>query len=441
LFWVGMSQEQGKIIKSVQELQEIVRKAIASLIVMEPFIGILSKMTDIYYVEDSQQVAWTDGKNIFFGSKINELSARDVVHVIAHEAMHIILKHAIRSKQILRKHPELLPEQFYALANIVADAYVHMYLMSTRISPTSYENLVKPSDVKAMFDVDIEDKSFEEALEEIIKRADKIEVKYGVSIDFGDSGNCKSGDSGKNRGVLLNPGSGGDSDGDNDRGNDGDVEKIEREINRRIADAYNAAKSAGNVPEGLERIINELLKPKVDWRTILRKDLPVFFGSRYRYSWKKMSKKQPGLVPGRKIIGKKGDVLVLVDTSGSISEEELHQFIAEVFAIAKTAGRDVLVIPWDADVYEPVKIRHNIDIESVKVKLRGGGGTVIYPALMLAEKHMRPSTRIVILSDWDIFDIDSENVRDWLYKHRSHIYAVTTRLPPPSFLQHAKISF
>ena len=435
-----MSQEQVKIIKSVQELQEIVRKAIASLIVMEPFIGILSKMTDIYYVEDSPQVAWTDGKSIYFGSKINELNARDVAHVIAHEAMHIILKHALRSKQILKRHPELLPEQFYALANIVADAYVHMYLMSTRISPTSYENLVKPSDVKAMFDVDIEDKSFEEALEEIIKKVDKIEVK-GASIDFGDSGNCKSGDSGKNRGVLLNPGSGEGDSKDKDSVDDGDVEKIEREINRRIADAYNAAKSAGNVPEGLERIINELLKPKVDWRTILRKDLTVFFGSRYRYSWKKMSKKQPGLVPGRKSIGKKGDVLVLVDTSGSISEEELHQFIAEVFAIAKTAGRDVLVIPWDADIYEPVKIRHNIDIESVKVKLRGGGGTVIYPALTLAEKHMRPSTRIVILSDWDIFDIDTQDVKDWLYKHRSRIYAVTTKLMPPSFLQHAKISF
>jgi predicted metal-dependent peptidase len=409
------------------ELQETVKKSIASLMVVEPFIGIFARMTNIYYVEDSPQVAWTDGKSIYLGSMINGMPPRDITHVIAHEAMHIILKHAIRSKQILKKHPELVPEQFFQLANYVADAYVHMYLMNTRISPTSYENLVTPSDVKKTFGVDIEDKSFEETIEEIIKKSKKIEVSYSGR---GSIGNYKK----PKNAVPLNEGA------DREDAEDVDEEKIEREINKRLADVYNAAKSAGTVPEGIERLVNELLKPKVDWRTIIRKDLlSSFFGGRHRFSWKKMSKKQPGLVPGRKTIGSRGDVLVLVDTSASIGEEELQQFVAEIFAIAKVAGRDVLVIPWDADAYEPIRIRHGRDVK--KVKLRGGGGTVIFPALKLAEKYMKPSTRIVILSDWDIADLDSQNVNSWLYKYRSQIYAVTTGSAPPNFLQHAKISF
>ncbi|WP_288005914.1 VWA-like domain-containing protein [Thermofilum sp.] len=411
----------------VHELQEVVRKSIASLIVVEPFIGIFAKMTNVYYIEDSPQVAWTDGKSIYLGSMIHEMSPRDIAHVIAHEAIHIILKHAIRSKQILKKHPELVPEQFFQLANYVADAYVHMYLMQTKISPTSYENLVKPSDVKETFGVSIEDKSFEEVMEEILRKSKKIEVSYsGKGSCIGDYKRPK-------KMVLVNKGT------DREDTQDVDEEKIEREINKRLADAYNAAKNADTVPEGIERLINELLKPKVDWRTIIRKDLSGFFGSRHRYSWKRMSKKQPGLVPGRKSIGARGDVLVLVDTSGSIGEEKLQQFIAETFAIAKVAGRDVLVIPWDASAYEPFKIRRNEDVK--KVKLKGGGGTVIFPALKLAEKYVKPSTRIVILSDWDIADLNSQDVYSWLYKYRNQIYAVTTDLTPPSFLQFAKISF
>jgi len=420
---MSLGQREGvKPVRELRELQEIVKKAIASLIVVEPFIGIFSKMTNVYYVEDSPQIAWTDGKAIYLGSMINEMAPRDITHVIAHEAMHIILKHAIRSKQILKRHPELLPEQFFKLANYVADAYVHMYLMQTKISPTSYENLVKPSDIKVAFGVSIEDKSFEEAMEEIIKKAEKVE--HSGKGSGGCIGNYKR----PKKTELLNEGT------DQEEDEDWDEEKIEKEINKRLADAYNAAKSAG----GIERFIDELLKPKVNWRTIIR-NLSGFFGSKHRFSWKRMSKKQPGLVPGRKSFGSRGDALILVDTSGSIGEEELRQFVAEVFAIAKAAGRDVLVIPWDAEAYEPISIRRNEDVR--KVKLRGGGGTVIYPALKLAEKYVKPSTRIIILSDWDIADINNQSVRDWLYKYRSQIYAVTTMYTPPNFLQHSKISF
>lgn len=425
LFGVGMSQEQIDA-KPIHELQETVRKSIASLIILEPFIGIFAKMTNVYYV-DSPQVAWTDGKSIYLGSMINDMTPRDVAHVIAHEAMHIILKHAIRSKRILKKHPELVPEQFFQLANYVADAYVYMYLMNTEISPTSYENLVKPSDVKETTGVNIEDESFEEVMEEIIKRSKKIEVSYS------GKGSCIGGYKRPKKKVLVNEGA------DRDEDQDVDEEKIEREINRRLADAYNAAKNAGVVSEGLERLINELLKPKIDWRTIIRKDLSGFFGSKHRYSWKKMSKKQPGLVPGRKIIGSRGDVIVLVDVSGSIGEKELQQFVTETFAIARIAGRYVLVIPWDAKAYEPIKIRRGEDVK--RVKLIGGGGTVIFPALKLTEKYVKPSTRIVILSDWDIADLNSQDVNNWLYKYRRQIYAVTTNFTPPNFLQFAKISF
>jgi predicted metal-dependent peptidase len=405
-----------------QELREIVKRSIASLIVAEPFIGIFSKMTNVYYVKDSPRIAWTDGRSIYLGAGASKMSPKDIAYVIAHEAMHIILKHPLRTKQILRRHPELVPEQLLALANYVADAFVNMYLARTKIS-TSRVGLVTPDAIKKRFGISIEHKSFEEVMEEIIK-AGKVEVEYG--------GEC-IGDYERPSGrELLNEGA--------DRDEEGDEERIEREVNRRIADAYNAARSAGTLPADLERLVNELLKPKVDWRAIVRRDLSGFLGSKYRHSWKRMSKKQPGLLPGRKSVGSRGDALILVDTSGSIGEKELQQFVAEAFAVAKAAGRDVLVIPWDAKAYEPIRIRRSEDAKSVRVRLKGGGGTVILPALKAAEQYMRPTTKVVILSDWDIFDINSPQVQEWLKKHRGQILAVTTLRQPPSYLQSIRIA-
>jgi predicted metal-dependent peptidase len=409
--------------RTVEELREAVKKCIARLLIAEPFIGVFSKMTNIYYAKDSPGVAWTDGRSIHLGAAASGMPLKDIAYVIAHEAMHIILKHPLRTRQILRRHPELAPEQLFKLANYVADAFVYMYLSKTAISPTNPSDLVKPDDIRRRFGVSIEGKSFEEVMEEIIKSGN-VEVEYG--------GGCIGDYERPSGSELLNEGAERDDE-------EMDEESIEREVNRRIADAYNAAKGAGRVPEELERLVNELLKPKVDWRAIIRRDLSGFFGSRYRHSWKRMSKKQPGLLPGRKNVGSRGDALILVDTSGSISERELQQFVAEAFAVAKAAGRNVLVIPWDAKAYEPVVIRRNEDVKNIKVRLKGGGGTVIMPALKAAEQYMRPTTKVVILSDWDISDIKSPEVQAWLKKYRSQIFAVTTLLPPPSFLQYVKI--
>jgi len=416
----------GRKAGTIQELRETVKKCIARLLIVEPFIGVFSKMTNIYYVDGSSSVAWTDGRSIFLGAAVGEMPLKDIAYTIAHEAMHIILKHPIRTRQILRRHPELDPEQLFMLANYVADAFVYMYLSKTEISPTNPDNLVTPDHIKRIFGVSIENKSFEEVMEEIIKSGKKVEVR--------PSSDCIGNHGRPSGSQLLNEGVERD-DGEEDE------ESIEREVNRRIADAYNAARGAGKVPEELERLVNELLKPKVDWRAIIRKDLSGFLGSKYRYSWKRMSKKQPGLLPGRKRVGSKGDALILVDTSGSIGERELQQFVTEAFAVAKAAGRDVLVIPWDARAYEPIEIKRNEDVKNVKVRLKGGGGTVILPALKAAERYMRPTTKVVILSDWDISDIRSAEVQAWLKKYRSQIFAVTTQLPPPSYLQSVKITF
>ena len=255
----------------------------------------------------------------------------------------------------------------------------------------------------------------------------------GGGAGFGEGGEEKEREGGREV-VVVNEGDPGEHPS-----NKLTEEEIERRIERKVAGAVETAKrmkGAGTQPGFYERLLRELLKPKVDWRRVLRERLRHFFGEDYIPTWMRVNKKLPWMFPG-KVYLERGDAICLVDTSGSIGERELHQFIAEVYAIARAARRRVVVIPWDAVAYPPIEIRGNEDIK--KVKLTGGGGTVILPALEAAEKLLKPTTKIVILSDWDIFDRNSRKVREWLRKHSNRILAVTTLLPPPPFLQSVKI--
>jgi predicted metal-dependent peptidase len=112
-----------------------------------------------------------------------------------------------------------------------------------------------------------------------------------------------------------------------------------------------------------------------------------------------------------------------------------------VWAIVKEVA-EVVVIPWDAEAYDPIIMKSVGDIEKVKVGLKGGGGTVIYPALALVDKKFSDAQQIVILSDWYIGDLGRNETENLLRKYANRIIAVTTANKPPQYLPiRLKISF
>ncbi|MCC6049970.1 MAG: VWA-like domain-containing protein [Thermofilum sp.] len=499
-----------------EELAAKVKKAIAALTVGEPFIGIMLKRTWILYDPNlTWTPATTDGLRIRLGPEAAQLDERKMAALLAHEVVHIALKHPTRLRHLWRKYG--LPRR---LLNVLADAVVNKYVLETDAGKYLEKmGPVLPKHIEEHFGIkDVEKKSLEELAKEVVERLPKVGVKIEVisaRATFGDdvgrpetpapqsgkpAGGKKEGKeggrgeggreegekAGGRTGEKGGEGEGGEEAAKREGGggesreegaapakgrgggagfgegesreegeeevvvvNEGDPgehpsrkfteEEIERRIERKVTSAVETAKrmkGAGTQPGFYERILKELLKPKVDWRRVLRERLRHFFGSDYIPTWTRVNKKLPWVFPGKAYL-ERGDAICLVDTSGSIGEKELHQFIAEVFAIARAARRRVVVIPWDAVAYPPIEIRGNEDIRRVKVT--GGGGTVILPALEAAEKLLRPTTRIVILSDWDIFDINSPKVQAWLKKYSHQILAVTTLRQPPPFLQSVKI--
>jgi predicted metal-dependent peptidase len=93
----------------------------------------------------------------------------------------------------------------------------------------------------------------------------------------------------------------------------------------------------------------------------------------------------------------------LVDTSGSIDEEELRMFLGLLKHEARNAT--LMVMSWDADVYDVLKATNPRDVaRKIAPKMKGGGGTIIKPALEKVQKLMSPGDGVIVITDGDIFD-------------------------------------
>jgi len=180
---------------------------------------------------------------------------------------------------------------------------------------------------------------------------------------------------------------------------------------KALVNAYMLQKSIGTLPGNLQRLIDKILKPKINWRALLRAAIREGLGRNIISTYKRRSRKHPLLPGSRRLVIP--DIYCLIDTSGSITTQELEQFMGEVYELANI-GR-ICAVPWDAKKYKPVQIKKKRDIEILKKYLEGGGGTRIYEALEHAWSNMRAGDVVIVFTDGDIEDIDKPNTTTMLY--------------------------
>lgn len=179
------------------------------------------------------------------------------------------------------------------------------------------------------------------------------------------------------------------------------VTGIEAELIRRtVAQAIREhSRTRGDIPAGLARWAEEVLRPRVDWRRVLATEIRRALGSangRTDYTWRKPSRRQscfPNIVlPG--MHHPTTSIAVVVDTSGSISDEMLNEALAEVRGILDAQGRReaVHVIACDAEVHA---VRRVFDARRVR-KLPGGGGTDMGRGIAAAMR-LRPRPEVIVV--------------------------------------------
>jgi predicted metal-dependent peptidase len=165
----------------------------------------------------------------------------------------------------------------------------------------------------------------------------------------------------------------------------------------RLAEAVRIAKQAGKLPVGLERIAEEGLAPRVDWRAVLA---ALLTPTRSEYVWRPDRRMWPDVfVPdlGGELLE---DAVIAVDTSASVSPRELGQFLTEVRAILQSYPEvQVYFAACDAAVHTWKVIRVAEGEPWPDIELRGGGGTDFRPVFRKVEECGLHPRALLYLTD------------------------------------------
>jgi predicted metal-dependent peptidase len=169
-----------------------------------------------------------------------------------------------------------------------------------------------------------------------------------------------------------------------------------------IASMPEGSKSRGTVPAGVERIINELKNPILDWRTILNDFVQEDICD---YSFSPPDKRMedsPFFLPdfNEKDESAK-NLLFMIDTSGSMSNDAITDCYSEIYgAIQQFNGKLTGKLGFfDAVVVEPVPFEDEDEFKIIRPK--GGGGTSFHIIFDYVREKMQddPPVSIIILTD------------------------------------------
>lgn len=143
----------------------------------------------------------------------------------------------------------------------------------------------------------------------------------------------------------------------------------------------------GRLPAGLERLVGELLAPKVDWRTVLAQFMHALHMN--DFDWRLVRKVpmaggQRYYAPRLRSEGVR--LAVAIDTSGSITNEMIQNFLSEVAGILwMLGGIEMILYFCDAEVQA---VWHLGPDDPLPKTAPGGGGTSFVPVFQHIEEHM-----------------------------------------------------
>lgn len=375
---------------------DIMQKVSIRLIQTSPFYA--SLITQMHKIEctgelakqiPTEAVAIENGRiNFYFNPKFLEtLTVDEAVAVLTHECNHIVLGHLTRMRDEYKENP--------TIANIAQDMNANRNipkLPKGACTTTTIKDEWAKKGKKLNFE---EDDTSENYYKELMKHADKMEMKQNENGDteiiFKDANGKETG-----RVTIKTICSNKDKQSETDA--KGNVPEMAKEVIRQaIKEAAEAHKKArGTLPSDIESAVEEWLKPPViSWRTLLKKFLAASIKSGSKRSWKRPNRRfgefQKGKLSDRMI-----SVSIAIDTSGSVSDEDLKAFISEMKAIKACYKGTMTVIENDADIKKVYKLDK---YKPIQRNFKGRGGTSFRPVFEYIKDKKVKTDLLIFFTD------------------------------------------
>ena len=198
-------------------------------------------------------------------------------------------------------------------------------------------------------------------------------------------------------------------------------ETLQVQWQQRMAGAAQQAMQAGKLGGELKRMIDHLLQPQLPWRMLLARYMNSL--SREDYSWARPSRREGDyIMPSLR--SHQLDIVVALDTSGSIKDDEVQEFIDEIDALKGQVRARVTLLPCDAALCAGAPFRFEPWEQFCRPEdLTGGGGTSFRPVFRWVDQQgMRPDLLVYFTDADGDFPSDEPNYPViWLVKGRSTV--------------------
>ena len=338
---------------------ERVKRAKTQLILRYPFVGNLLFGMDIVW-DTSIPTAGTNGEVIVLNPDyVDSLTDEELVFLLAHEVCHPMLGHCFR-----------LETRDRYKWNQAGDYVINHMLSEDKIGKMPDGGLLDRNIYE-------QGKGNTEGIYNLLPDTPKDEQGMG------------------GEGQPLDDCIGNNSDGQVKT--QSDLDRLSAKWKVKVAQSANATKIMGKMTSGIERLVNEVLRPKVDWReTLLRFMQKLRVDDRTYARPNRRFITQGMYMPSITGMGL-GEIVVAVDCSGSVGQDEINQFNSEI----NTIWEDLLpsrlhVVYFDNEVSHYDEFNKGDD---VVIKPHGGGGTAFSPVFEYLDKKDIQPVACVFLTD------------------------------------------
>lgn len=360
------------------------------LILDKPFLGALVLRLPMVEGDPSWcETTYSDGKTFYFNSDyIDALDNDQTQFALSHEALHCALSHFYRRGHRVKHRWEL-----------ACDYAVNPLLINDGLKPTpdaqylrEFEGMTAEEIYPCLED---EDNEGERDLERKSDSSDTQDNENEENKDMSEGGSDK-----ERQKQDASDGSGNETeepDGSGARGapkpnplSPQQQEDLSTQWQQRLAAAAQTAMQNGKLEGEMARMVDFLLQPKLPWRMLLARYMTMTARDDYSYSRPSTRRGDPAVYPSLR--SHETNVVVVIDTSGSISADEIQEFMSEIDSIKSQVRARITLITCDSDlnhgcpwIFEPW------DAFAMDVEIRGGGGTNFRPPFnWVAEQDSDP---------------------------------------------------
>ena len=343
------------------------------LLLRHSFFGNLATRLQLINADEWCSTAATDGLKFYYNSRfINMLKPKEVEFLVGHEVLHVVYDHIGRRGN---RDPQIF--------NIANDYAVNADLKRHKVG-----EFIRT--VPCLYEVKYDGKSSEEIYDDLMQNVQKINIDDLVDqmiddhLDGEGDGEADGEGNNKSKRPKMSP---------------EDRERMRQEVKQAILNAAQGA-DAGTIPKGVERLIKQTTNPVMPWRELIQTNLTSAIRTDFsfmrpnRRGWH-MDAIMPGMTPGEEI-----DVVVSLDMSGSISNEQGQAFLSEIAGMmAAFDGYKVHVFCFDTDVYNPADYTSD-NLDSIEnYQPAGGGGTNFDVIFEYLKRECIEPKRLIVFTD------------------------------------------